>query len=106
MDSFEETIRKAKELLDKYPDIPTKLIIMFSDMVEEDTCFEGSRVNEMMGCGEREKGILMSSSLRGEVEKLGSFVEVIDKPKPNYAPFGSIPVEIRELSWKERLKYG
>ena len=79
MCDFEKIIEEAKKMLESRPQI----IVLFSDYLEPDTCFEGTMVDEMMGCEEGEVGILASSSLREEIEKLDmDFVTILDKPRP------------------------
>lgn len=87
-----EILEEAKKLLGKR----RQIIVMFGDWLEPDACYEGTMVDEMMGCEEGEVGVLMSSSLKEDIKKLDmGFVTILDKPRPNYAPFGSIPVEIK-----------
>ena len=79
MCDFEKIIEEAKKMLGKR----RQIIVMFSDFIEPDICYEGTTVDEMMGCEENEVGVLASSSLREGIEKLGAdFVTILDKPRP------------------------
>ena len=97
--SFKELVKLCEELRENRPPKP---VVMFSDFVEEDACFVGDKVNEMLGCNDDEKGFLMCSSLRERVEKLGDMVKIIDRPNPNFTPFKDMKWEVKEPDWFRR----
>ena len=100
MTESEEIIKnmeEAKKLLDN---LPPRCVIMFSEQVKKGALFQGEWVDEMLGCGNNEKGFIVSDLNREDVMKFGgNGFRLVTILNPFLSKYRDMKIEVREPNW-------
>ena len=100
MTESEEIIKNMEEVKKLLDNMPPRCVILFSDQLKKDVISQGEWVDEMLGCGNNEKGFIVSDLNKENVMKFGSNAfRIVNSANPILPKFRDMKIEIREPNW-------